>query len=354
VFPPTRGVDGYNVKGKRIKGDHGNRAKFRLGANAVIKEEGNEIHAAKAGFVVFSGEKISVEDVLQVPNVDSETGNIHFSGVVRVLGQVEDGFAVEGTQGIQVLGTVGSAALKSRGDIHVSGGMFGAKVRSSKSVHAKFISESEVEAGTHVIADDYILHSTVQAGQVVMVTKPMDGFITGGLVRAGRSVWAPSLGSEASGEKTRIEVGVEFNLRADFDTLQEQIGKNRENFDRLRKNIRVLQAHKEAKRELPEENEQKLRKMLAAAWKLRGLLLEGAVEFHRLDAALNNSAQGEGFVFASNRAYPGTNIQIKRHHHIVNSTLESCAFRVLQDELKVQDFGEAQRVYKSQYGKLPA
>ena len=187
-----------------------------------------------------------------------------------------------------------------------------------------------------------------------MVTKPMDGFITGGLVRAGRSVWAPSLGSDASGEKTKIEVGVEFNLRRDFDTLQEQIAKNRENFDKLRKNIRVLQSHKEAKRELPEENEQTLRKMLGAAWKLRGLLMEGAEEFHRLDTALNSSAKGEGFVFASNRAYPGTNIQIKRHRHIVKSTLESCAFRVLENELRVQDFGKVQRMYKSQYGKLPA
>ena len=97
VFPPTRGVEGFNVKGERVKGSHGKRAQFRLGANVSINEDKTEIRADKAGFVVFSNEKISVEDVLELPDVNSETGNVRFSGVVKVKGQVEDGFIVQGS-----------------------------------------------------------------------------------------------------------------------------------------------------------------------------------------------------------------------------------------------------------------
>lgn len=353
IFPPTRGEHGFNVKGQQVKGYHGKRAKFRMGGNISVDEEHTEIRAEKAGFVVFSNDKVSVEDVLELPNVDSETGNVRFTGVVRVKGQVDDGFIVEGSQGIQVLGTVGNATMKSRGDIHVTGGMIGAKVRSGNSVRAKFITECQVYAGSHVIADDYILHSTVQAGNAVIVSKPMDGFITGGVVRAGQSVWAPSLGSDVSGEKTKIEVGVELNLRRAFENLQKQIAQSREKFEKLRKNIRVMQSHKETKGELPPENEASLEKMLTTAQSLRGFLLESGTEHHRLEQALRNSTVGEGFVFASANAYAGTSIQIKRHFYAVNSPLESCAFRIVHDEMKVQNFGQAQRYYKQNFGKLP-
>lgn len=354
LFPPTRGEHGFTVKGLAVKGYHGKPAKLVLGANVSVNQDKTELRADKAGFVVFSKNKISVEDVLELDNVNSETGNLHFTGVVRIKGQVEDGFTVEGSQGIQVLGTVGAAVLKSRGEIQVTGGMIGSKVKSSQAVRAKFITECQVEAGTHVIASDYILHSTVQAGEVVIVTKPMDGFIAGGVVRAGKSVWAPSLGSEASGEKTKIEVGMELSLRREFENLQKQIAHNREKFEKVRRNIRILQSQKEARKKIPEENEQALDKMIEAAQVLRTILLESGAEHHRLDSALQNASSGEGFVFASASAYPGTTIQIRRHFHVVNSALESCAFLVTDDEMQVQDYGKAQRYYKQHFGKLPS
>ena len=100
--------------------------------------------------------------------------------------------------------------------------MFGTKIKSGNSVFAKFLSDCQVSAGKHVVAEEYILHSNVQAGKIVQVTRIPKGFITGGLVRAGESVWSPSIGSEASEEKTRIEVGVELNLRREFDELRQR------------------------------------------------------------------------------------------------------------------------------------
>lgn len=354
VFPPTRGANGFNVKGKVIKGANGKRARYRLGANVTINEDGTEIFAGKSGFVVFAGEKITVEDVLELPNVDSETGNIRFTGVVRVKGQVEDGFTVEGGQGIEVFGTVGKALLKSRGDIRVMGGMFGTKIKSGNSVFAKFLSDCQVSAGKHVVAEEYILHSNVQAGKIVQVTRIPKGFITGGLVRAGESVWSPSIGSEASEEKTRIEVGVELNLRREFDELRQRLARNREKFDKVRKNIRVLQSHWETKGKLPAEHQPEFEKMIKLGHGLRNALLESAEEHHRLYTALASQSDGEGFVFAAIGANSGTSIQIKRHRFQVNSTLESCAFRIQDDELKVASYGDVQRLYKLTHPKLPA
>lgn len=354
VFPPTKGENGFSVRGKLLRGPNGKRARYRLGANVNLNEDGSEIIAAKGGFVVFAGTKISVEDVLELENVNSESGNVRFTGVIRVKGQVEDGFIVEGIQGIEVFGTVGKAALKSRGDIRVLGGMLGAKVKSSKSVSAKFISECQISAGVNVVAEDYILHSNVQAGRLVQVTRVPSGFITGGLVRAGESVWSPSLGSEASEERTRIEVGVELNLRREFDGLQERMTRGRETFEKLRKNIRVLQQHRETRGELPAKNQDELQKMITAAWGLRDNLLESTEEHHRLSNALAADTDGEGYVFSSIRANPGTSIQIKQHRFHVSSVLEACAFRIQKDEIKVQGYGDAQRIYKQTHRRPSA
>ncbi len=354
IYPPTKGSDGFDVKGDKHKGKDGKRAKYRLGANTRLNEEGTEIYASSSGFVVFSGEKVSVEDVFEVPNVDSASGNIRFSGVVRVRGQVEDGYLIEGAQGIEVNGTVGRARLKSRGEIRVGGGALGAKLISGKSVTAKFFSECEVKAAENVVAEDYILHSTVQAGKVVQVVKPGEGFITGGVVQAGMSVWCAVLGSVASEENTRVEVGAEVHLRRDFNRLTEQMDHGREKFDKIRKNIRVLQAQREKQGELPEETAETFERLLAAGQALRGQLLGSLEEYRRMFSVLSNDSNDDGYIFVSSVANPGARIQIRRFPLNLVTPLKSCAFRISNNELKVQDHNDALRVYKMQFGKLPA
>ena len=53
-------------------------------------------------------------------------------------------------------------------------------------------------------------------------------------------------------------------------------------------------------------------------------------------------------------ANPGARIQIRRFPLSIVTPLKACAFRISHNDLKVQDYGEAQRVYKMQYGRLPA
>ncbi|MEE8396751.1 MAG: hypothetical protein V3S29_11895, partial [bacterium] len=59
-------------------------------------------------------------------------------------------------------------------------------------------------------------------------------------------------------------------------------------------------------------------------------------------------------VFVSSVAHPGTRIQIKRFKVTLSTPLESCAFRIINGELKAQDFGQAQKVYKMRHGKKPS
>lgn len=354
VFPPTMGEDGFNVTGKVLQGHNGKRAKYRLGPNTHMNEEKTEIYATKPGFVVFSGDRVSIEDVFEVENVDSTSGNIHFSGVVRVTGQVEDNFVIEAEKGIEVGDTVGKAKLKSRGEIKIGGGVFGGTLETKTSVSAKFFNECQVSAGENVIAQDYILHSNIQAGKMIQVTQTPDGFANGGVLRAGDSIWVAVLGSELSEGRTALEVGMGFQTRRQFEQLQEAIGTEQASFEKLRKNLSVLQKTWETQGGLPAEQAATFDKMLSAARGIRQKMKQDFQEYQSLSATIANETDSESFVFVSSVAHPGTRIQIKRFKVTLSTPLESCAFRIINGELKAQDFGQAQKVYKMRHGKKPS
>lgn len=351
IYPPTDGVEGFDVRGRRHKAKNGKRAKVRLGRNAVMNEDNSKIMAAKSGFVVITGSMVSVEDIYEVPNVDGRTGNIRFSGVVRVKGQVEDNFVIEAGKGIEVFDTVGAATLKSGVDIKIGGGALKANLKAEGSVTAKFINESEVQAGKDVTASQYILHSTVQAGNIVKVKSTPDGFINGGTTRAGDSIWTCNLGSEVSEEITVVEVGTGLHLRRDYERIGAALRSNQSQFDKLCKNLKVIQHNKETSGTLPGDQEEGLNEMVAKALEMRDKLLADAREHANLAKALDSETDIDGYVFVSNKANAGARIQVKRFKMNLNTGLEACAFRLIGGELKVQEFGKAQKAYKVSRGK---
>jgi len=344
---PTKGRDGFTVTGRELKATPGRPVKMRRGRNVGVSDDGTRFLAEKAGFVVVSNDRISVEDVLVLDNVNGASGNVRFTGVVRVNGQVEDGFTVEADKGIEVDGAVGKATLVSKGGIRLRGGAMGATMRCNGSVAARFFSECRVWAGEDVVVEEYILHSQVEAGGAIRVTKVPTGFINGGLVRAGTEVFAPNLGSEVGEDQTDVQVGVELDVRARADALELRMSRGRAQFDKLRRNLQVLQAQREQGAAWGEDTAESFAKMLAAARKTRGDLLDGVKTRLELRAAMTNDQREEPVVLIPNVVHPGARITMGRRRVTVKNALESCGLRVVDNELKLGDFGEVQRYIKA-------
>lgn len=348
LLPPSQPEDGFNVLGRILPGRVGAKAKMKAGKNVRRSEEGTELIAKKSGFIVVSGDKISVEDIMRVKDVDAETGNLHFTGVVQITGQVQDGYAVQADRGIQVSGTVGRATLKCGGDIRVNGGVIGAKIEASGNVYARFFNEATVEAGKDVIANEYILHSHVLAHQNIIVEKMPSGFITGGLVQAGISVTSPNLGSDVSEEKTQVEVGTGFGMRQRFDAMERKMKLERASFEKISRQLLLLQSQKEQQRGLPKDKVLSLQKMSRTAQAFRAELLSQLHPFHELrrEMEVNDDAPAEPAVFVEKIVNPGTTIQLQRHRVTIKTPLEYSAFRIIKSEIKAQDFKEGQRAHK--------
>jgi hypothetical protein len=346
ISHPSAGKDGYDVHARVLRARPGKRARFKLGRNVRVSEQGTELFAVRSGYVVRRGDKLSVENVLEVNNVDAETGNIRFHGVVRVHGQVEDAYTVEAEKGIDVAGTVGHATLRCKGDIRIKGGAIGAVLEADGSVTARFLSECKVKAGGHVVVDEYILHSEVVAKRTVKVTREPKGFIAGGRTRTGTEVWAPVLGSDMSEVVTVLEVGGGVNVRKRYDALQERIDANLEAFDGVRKNLAYLQRQREAGEALEARPRELYEHMVESGHKLIAELLRQAEVHHELLGALAEPDEQQGIVFVSQQANPGAVVQIQTSKVTLHDPVQSCAFTLMAGALKAMPYGQALKLHK--------
>ncbi len=346
ITHPTRGEDGYNVHAKVLKARPGKKPKYKVGRNVRLSEDATELFAVRDGYVVRTGDKISVENILELDNVDGETGNIRFHGVVRVRGQVEDNYEVEADKGIDVAGTVGKALLKSKGDIRIKGGAFGASLESEGNVHARFLSDSKVKADGSVIVDEYVLHCEVIAKRTVKVTREPQGFIMGGRTRAGTEIWSPVVGSEVSEDRTVLEVGGGVNVRKRFDALQERIDADLDGFDKLRKNLLYLQHQRESEGPLEGRQKEMYDRTVQSGRGMCADLLKQAKLHHEMLGAIANPQEDIGCVMISHMAHPGTSVQVQTSRVNVKDAMESCAFMILAGGLKAMPYGAALKLHK--------
>lgn len=349
ITKPTEGGDGYNVRAKILRGRTGKKARYMLGKNVRLDESGTELFASKDGYVVRTGRKISVENILDVNNVDSETGNIQFHGVVRIRGQVEDGFSVEAEKGIEVGGTVGKATLSTRGDIKIEGGVFGATLQADGNVSARFLSEAKVKSGLNVYVRAYILHSEVVAERAVKVEEEEEGFIKGGRTRAGTEIWSSIVGSDVSEEPTALEVGGGVNIRKRFDQLEERLEANLEGFDKIRKNLLYLVQQKETEGSATDERKKVLiSNTTKSGLKMtRDLLHQGKLH-HELLKQMRNTQQSNAMVMVLKKANPGTIVQIQTSRVQLKEPLETIAFAILGGSLKAMPYTTALNLHKQQ------
>src|SRR5690606_1234944 len=109
---------------------------------------------------------------------------------------------------------VEGADIESEGNIEITGGILAGnkgKIKAKHSLRWSFIQDATVEVGEDVIVSQSIMHSVVRAGRSIICDQSK-GLIVGGLIQAGVSVVAKTIGSGMS-TVTSVEVGVSPQLR---------------------------------------------------------------------------------------------------------------------------------------------
>lgn len=223
-IPAEKGVQGRTVIGNILEPRNGIDKELKLGNNTELSKDGLKVIATCNGQVMLVSDKITVEDIYYVDgDVNLITGNIHFLGTVVVKGNVEDSFSVKASGNIEIMGNVGKCTLDALGSIIVHQGINAEEnghIKAGKSIMAKFIQNSHVEAGEIVFVTDGILNSYVDSNGKI-ICKGKRATIVGGKLRATEEISAKTFGSLSVGS-TILEVGFDPKSKERLLTLEKQ------------------------------------------------------------------------------------------------------------------------------------
>ncbi len=221
VHPPQPGEDGIDVFGNRVPGKRGRPALLRAGAN--VRQEGECHYALRDGRIQWNGKALSVDEVLVIRgDVGLKSGDIDHRGTVLISGDVGPDSVVRASGDIEIEGTVEQADIEAGGNLVIRGGIMGRgrdKIYVEGFIHAKFILDSELEAGHDILVDREIVQSRVKCMESISIP---NGRIVGGDAVARAGFIVGQVGTEAL-VPTVLTAGRDFRLDDKLETLHKEL-----------------------------------------------------------------------------------------------------------------------------------
>lgn len=325
---PERGKAGKTLFGRYLEAKNGKDIPLPLGKNVQVDTDGRTILATCNGEVLIQGGKICVEPIMELPEVSIKSGNITFLGIVRVKGDVADGYSIKATGSIEIGGSVGMCTLESEGDIVVNGGIQGknqGKIVAGKSVWAKFINQTDVTAEEYVVVNDNIMNSEVKANKKILL-RGKNAKIVGGHLFATEEVHAKVIGSAGGGSETVIEVGIDPKAKKRRDDLQILLAKLAKDMEDLRLEInQLMEQKKRYKNKLPPDKASKLLEFKKQYDELDAENTKNLAEVEEINAHLRD-LKAIGKVSVTNQIYTGVTIFIRESKEVIRNEDKNVTF----------------------------
>lgn len=305
----VRGTAGYNVVGDVIPPREVKHLKLKFNRNVELSEDGCTIAAKCNGHVSLVDDQVFVNDVYEVVDVDTSTGNIEYNGNVLVTGNIKAGYTVKADGNVEVRGVVEGAIVEATGDVIIARGMNGmgkGVINAGGNVIAKFFENTTVSAGGYIRAEA-VLHSKLSAkGDIDVDGKK--GFITGGAVRSLGIVSAKTIGTEM-GVTTEIEVGVDPGVKIRSNALQQSIMQAQKNIAQMEPVILTFTKRLKAGDKLSVDQIRYFKQISEQYKNLRAQLERDSEEYNSLLDELADT-EVESAIKVSQIAYPGTKLTI--------------------------------------------
>ena len=221
-IPPQPGNDGCTIFGSKINATPPKDAFLRVGVGTEISEEDSDILiAANDGAVKINSKgEIEVRTAKVVTgDIDYSTGNITFSGDLKIQGTIRGGFAIQADGNLSIGGSVEDAQVTSSGDMEIIGGAVGSghgKIDCGGTLKVHHIENFNVTAGKYIIVSDTILHSSVKTEEYLEAKT-----IVGGQIEASQGIYVDTIGA-SSETRTVIKVGSAYLLIEEKKLFQER------------------------------------------------------------------------------------------------------------------------------------
>lgn len=337
-IPAEKGIPGRTLFNRILPARDGKDIEIKPGKNTILSQDGMKLSAEINGQVVLSNNRLSVEPVYRVPgDVGPKSGNVMFLGSVHVGGSVLDNYEVKAAGNIEIRGSVQKAKIEGEGDIIVQAGIMGrdeAVIESTGgSVVAKFIQSAKIMAAQDVTVQESILHSHVEAGNMV-ICSGRRAQIVGGVIRATKEVRARIIGSQAY-TATQITVGTDPRILSQYEDLTRMVTETDAALKEKQREKSTLETRQKNDPEtFGAEQMKRLKDAVEAISTLTEKSKELKAEKEKLEAYMEEMA-AEGKVVVEKEVFPGVVINIRNAGYEVTEKLTGVVFTYQDGHIKI-------------------
>ncbi|MDR2185194.1 MAG: FapA family protein [Treponema sp.] len=219
---------GFNVTG----GVPQNAVPAGLQYDASVKEVSMEggcgrLVAVRAGDLSFNGEILSISALRSIKgDVGRDTGNINFSGEIRIGGEIHPGFTVAGGKDVLVGGSAEEALVSSGGRAVIVRGIRGGGkgvVRARSTIEAAFADRATLMAVEDIKVKEGCALCNIKTNGKLLISGER-GRLIGGVCKARYGVEAGEIGS---GRRTMTEIsfGQDYLVRDQIEAAEREIEK---------------------------------------------------------------------------------------------------------------------------------
>lgn len=256
IIAPTDGENGIDVRGNPLRCIPGKKAKYGIGPNTKLTEDGSQIIATAPGNVNFRNGAFAVDSVVNIKgDVDASVGNIDFVGDIIVKGEVKEGFKLISKSNIIVNGNVNGAYLKADGDILIKKGCINSEIKAGGNISVNFCEYSKISADGDLISANFVICDVYCGGN--LQTKGTHGGLLGGKYVCLNSVEAYDIGTK-NYIKTDLTIGDNALLTNEKNALLNKISELERKINDINLAINYLKDKQKINKHLSEDKEKML------------------------------------------------------------------------------------------------
>ncbi|WP_023603449.1 DUF342 domain-containing protein [Aliivibrio logei] len=340
--PPTKGVDGFTVKGEVIHATAGKNSKLRAGKGAGISPQDPELLiATTSGMPWVNAEGAEVDNALCLNAVDISTGHVKFKGCVIISGDIAPEMIVRATGSITVGGFIESADVQAHGDIIAMKGIIGHQVEAGEDyscfvkaggkITAKFVQSANLQASGDIELGLHAIQSFIKSKNAVSVmdSSGRNGSIVGGEIYAGSTITTVNLGAIA-GTETLVKAFTRF------DKYKENIADLNEKYKAAQENtMKVVRAEMElAKIPKSERTEEQTTRVKTMKEESSKEMTQSMTRFQSAEEELRKQL-AENVVKVTERVYPRVTIQYSDEQVTTKREHSPCKIYFNEYEIKI-------------------
>jgi uncharacterized protein (DUF342 family) len=225
----SEGRPGFDVKGTVLAVENGLHPVVNHddSVKEIPQGAGVCLSAARSGELTYNGRDLSISTIQDITgDVGPATGNISFSGEVRVGGKIQPGFTVVGGLHVYVDGSAEQALVSAGGKAVIAGGIHGGGkgvVRARNTIETAFAEEATLLAVEDIKVQNGCAGCNIKTNGRLFIASE-NGKLIGGVCRARHGVNAQDVGSERK-KVTEISFGQDYLIKDQIETTERELEK---------------------------------------------------------------------------------------------------------------------------------